>query len=164
MRDRGTRTTAARKALVDRMAELKPALDRKMRVRLPDDLRADLQSITIHQLEALSLLDRGGLRMSELARELDISEPASTALADRLVRGGLVARHTDPDDRRIVRLELSPQGRDFMSRWGSHRRRMMAVTFEVLSDRQLAALIDIVETLAADAPAADAAAGKERTA
>ena len=89
------------------MAELKPALDRKMRVRLPDDLRADLQSVTIHQLEALSLLDRGGLRMSELARELDISEPASTALADRLVRGGLVERHADADDRRIVRLELS---------------------------------------------------------
>ena len=51
-----------------------------------------------------------------------------------------------------------------MSRWGSHRRRMMTATFEVLSDRQLAALIDILETLAADAPAADAASGKERSA
>jgi DNA-binding MarR family transcriptional regulator len=164
MRDRGTRTTTSRQALVDRMAELKPALDRKMRVRLPDDLRADLQSVTIHQLEALSLLDRGGLRMSELSRELDISEPASTALADRLVRAGLVERHADPDDRRIVRLELSRKGRDLMSRWGSHRRRMMTATFEVLSDRQLAALIDIVETLAADAPTADATSGKERSA
>jgi MarR family transcriptional regulator, organic hydroperoxide resistance regulator len=164
MKDRATRTSAVRQALVDRMAELKPALDRKMRVRLPDDLRADLQSVTIHQLEALGLLERGGLRMSELARELDISEPASTALADRLVRGGLAERHADPDDRRIVRLELSPKGRDLMSRWASHRRRMMNATFEVLSDRQLAALIDILETLAADAPAADAATGKERTA
>jgi len=165
MRDGGTRTSATRQALIDRMSALKPALDRKMRVRLPDDLRADLQSITIHQLEALSLLDRGGLRMSELARELDISEPASTALADRLVRGGLVERHADPDDRRIVRLELSRAGRDLMSRWGSHRRRMMTATFEVLSDRQLTALIDILETLAADAPAeAPAPTGKERTA
>ena len=164
MRERGSRTGATRQALVDRMAELKPALDRKMRVRLPDDLRADLQSVTIHQLEALSLLDRGGLRMSELARELDISEPASTALADRLVKGGLVERHADDDDRRIVRLELSRAGHDLMSRWGSHRRRMMTATFEVLSDRQLAALIDILETLAADAPAAETASGKERTA
>jgi DNA-binding MarR family transcriptional regulator len=146
------------------MAELKPALDRKMRVRLPDDLRADLQSVTLHQLEALSLLDHGGLRMSELARELDISEPASTALADRLVKGGLVERHADPDDRRIVRLELSSNGRDLMSRWDSHRRRTMMATFEVLSDRQLAALIDILETLAAGAPAAGAASGKERSA
>ncbi len=162
MRDR-TRTTAPRKALIDRMSELKPALDRKMRVRLPDDLRADLQSVTIHQLEALSLLDRGGLRMSELARELDISEPASTALADRLVRGRLVERRADPDDRRIVRLELSEKGRDLMSRWGAHRRRMMTATFEVLSDRQLAALVDILETLAADA-SDDTTAGKERTA
>jgi DNA-binding MarR family transcriptional regulator len=165
MRDRGTRTGATRQALIDRMAELKPALDRRMRVRLPDDLRADLQSVTIHQLEALSLLDRGGLRMSELARELDVSEPASTALADRLVRAGLVERHADPDDRRIVRLELSRAGRDLMSRWGSHRRRTMTATFEVLSDRQLAALVDILETLAADAPAEPGeATGKERTA
>ena len=164
MRETPGRRTSARQSLVERMAELKPALDRKMRVRLPDDLRADLQSVTIHQLEALGLLGRGGLRMSELARELDISEPASTALADRLVRGGLVERHADPDDRRIVRLELSPQGRDLMNRWDAHRRRTMTATFEVLSDRQLAALIDILETLAADARAADAAPGKERTA
>jgi DNA-binding MarR family transcriptional regulator len=163
MRDGRTHPTTARQALVDRMAELKPTLDRKMRVRLPDDLRADLQSVTLHQLDALSLLDRGGLRMSELARELDVSEPASTALADRLVRAGLVERHTDADDRRIVRLELSRNGRDLMSRWGSHRRRMMTATFEVLSDRQLAALIDILETLASDAPAGGAASGKERT-
>src|SRR5438128_7426583 len=134
-------SAATRRALLDRMGELKPALERRLRPRLPEDLRTDLQSVTMHQLEALRLLERGGLRMSELARELDISEPASTALADRLVRGGLVERHADPDDRRIVRLELSPAGHDLMSRWGSHRRRMMTATFEVLSDRQLAALI-----------------------
>ena len=78
------------------MAELKPGPRPEDARPPPDDLQTDLQSITIHQLEALSLLDRGGLRMSELARELDISEPASTALADRLVRGGLVERHATP--------------------------------------------------------------------
>jgi DNA-binding MarR family transcriptional regulator len=151
--ERGNRSAAARRALIDRMSVLKPALERRMRVHLPEDLRADLQSITIHQLEALGLLDRGGLRMSELAHELDISEPASTALADRLVRGGLVDRQADPADRRIVRLELSPTGHDLMSRWGSHRRRVITTAFEVLSDRQLAAFIDIMETLAAAPPA-----------
>lgn len=153
-------SAAARRALIDRMSELKPALDRKMRVRLPEDLQADLQTVTIHQLEALRLLERDGLRMSELARELDISEPASTALADRLVRNGLVARQADPADRRTVRLELSPKGRDLMSRWGTYRRQAMADAFEVLSDRQLAAFIDILETLAAAPPAQR----KERTA
>jgi DNA-binding MarR family transcriptional regulator len=153
-------SAAARRALIDRMSELKPALDRKMRVRLPEDLQADLQAVTIHQLDALRLLERDGLRMRELARELDISEPASTALADRLVRNGLVERLADPADRRTVRLELSEAGRDLMSRWGTHRRQAMTVAFEVLSDRQLSALIDILETLAAAPPAA----GKERSA
>jgi DNA-binding MarR family transcriptional regulator len=146
-------SAAARRALIDRMSELKPALDRKMRVRLPEDLQADLQAVTIHQLDALRLLERDGLRMRELARELDISEPASTALADRLVRNGLVERLADPTDRRTVRLELSGAGRDLMSRWGTHRRQAMTAAFDVLSDRQLAAFIDILETLAAAPPA-----------
>jgi DNA-binding MarR family transcriptional regulator len=145
-------SAAARRALIDRMSELKPALDRKMRVRLPEDLQADLQAVTIHQLDALRLLERDGLRMRELARELDISEPASTALADRLVRNGLVERLADPTDRRTVRLELSGAGRDLMSRWGTHRRQAMTAAFDVLSDRQLAAFIDILETLAAAPP------------
>jgi MarR family transcriptional regulator, transcriptional regulator for hemolysin len=153
-------SAATRRALLDRMGELKPALERRLRVRLPEDLRTDLQSVTIHQLDALRLLERDGLRMRELARELDISEPAATALADRLVRGGFVERHTDPTDRRIVRLELSRKGRDLMSRWDTHRRHAMAATFEVLSDRQLTALIDILETLAAE----PAPRGKERIA
>jgi DNA-binding MarR family transcriptional regulator len=148
-----TRSAGARRALIDRMSELKPALDKKMRVRLPDDLQADLQAVTIHQLEALRLLQDGGLRMRELAYELDISEPASTALADRLVRNGLVERQADPADRRIVRLELSPKGHDLMSRWGSYRRQAMLSAFEVLSDEQLAAFIDILETLAEAPPA-----------
>lgn len=157
----GNRSSAAtRRALIDRMGELKPGLDRKMRLRLPEDLQTELQAVTIHQLEALRLLESGGLRMRELARELDISEPASTALADRLVRNGLVERLADPTDRRTVRLELSGAGRDLMSRWGTHRRQAMTAAFDVLSDRQLSALIDILETLAAAPPAA----GKERTA
>ena len=156
-----TRSSAgARRALIDRMSELKPALDKKMRVRLPDDLQADLQAVTIHQLEALRLLESEGLRMRELARELDISEPASTALADRLVRNGLVERQADPADRRTVRLELSPKGRDLMSRWGTYRRQAMLAAFEVLSDRQLTAFIDILETLAEAPPVS----GRERSA
>ena len=161
----GATSAATRRALLDRMGELKPALERRLRVRLPEDLRTDLQSVTMHQLEALRLLERDGLRMRELARELDISEPAATALADRLVRGGFVARHADPTDRRIVRLELSPKGQRLMSRWGAIRRQTTTAAFEVLSDRQLTALIDILETLAAGNPVAvGAALGEERPA
>jgi DNA-binding MarR family transcriptional regulator len=161
----GATPVATRRALLERVGELKPALERRLRVRLPEDLRTDLQSVTMYQLEALRLLERDGLRMRELARELDISEPAATALADRLVRGGFVERRAEPTDRRIVRLELSPMGLRLMSRWGAVRRQTMTAAFEVLSDRQLTALIDIMETLAAGNPSAvRAALGEERSA
>ena len=40
-----------------------------------------------------------------------------------------------------------------MGRWGTHRRQAMTDAFDVLSDRQLAAFIDILETLATAPPA-----------
>ena len=42
-------SAATRRALLDRMGELKPALERRLRLRLPEDLRTDLQSVTMHR-------------------------------------------------------------------------------------------------------------------
>ncbi|GAA4531823.1 MULTISPECIES: MarR family winged helix-turn-helix transcriptional regulator [Nonomuraea] len=47
----------------------------------------------------------------QLARRLDITEPAAAQIVDELVRLGLVARGQDPADRRRYALELTPLGR-----------------------------------------------------
>lgn len=73
--------------------------------------------LTFTQLRALSALaKRGSLRVSELAEEFGIGLAAASALADRMTRRGLITRKTDPDDRRIVRLELSLRGRHLIER------------------------------------------------
>ena len=156
-----TAGTVDRATLVDRYWALRPDVERRLAIRLPEDLRCDLASVTVHQLEVLSRLKAGGRTMGELARDLGVSESAATALADRLVRQGLTVRQADPSDRRIVRLVASDHARSLLDRFQTVRCSLVEEAFLALSDRQLVALVDIFETLArsAGAPEAPAAGG-----
>jgi DNA-binding MarR family transcriptional regulator len=66
--------------------------------------------LTFTQLRALFVLGRRPLRVSDLARALGMSLASASALSDRLVRQGLVARRPDPTDRRSVFLHVAPPG------------------------------------------------------
>lgn len=73
--------------------------------------------LTLTQLRALSVIRRrDGMRMSELGTELGIGLAAASALADRMARRQLIVRRPDPDDRRIVRLEVAKRGRGLLER------------------------------------------------
>ena len=73
--------------------------------------------LTFMQLRALSLLAREEpIRVSGFAERLDVGLASASALADRMVRHRLVSRRSDPADRRIVLLSLSPQGRRLLER------------------------------------------------
>ena len=78
---------------------------RRLEVAL-SSLRAALArdvGISVPELLALENLDSdGGLGPSELARRLQLSTGAVTALVDRLVAGGHAARAAHPSDRRRV--------------------------------------------------------------
>lgn len=66
--------------------------------------------LTFTQLRALFVLGRQPVRVSDLAKALGMSLASASALSDRLVRQGLVARHPDPTDRRSVFLHVAPFG------------------------------------------------------
>lgn len=140
-----------RTALVDRILDLGPALARCLSARLPAALRTELGSVTVHQLEALTHLARGPRTMTELARELAVSESAATALADRLVRQDLARRQADTADRRVVLLALSERASRALGLFQEAKRAATAEQLAVLSDAQLASLADVLETLASSA-------------
>lgn len=74
------------------------------------------QRMALHGLTAAQWLPLWRLKSGcpatarELARELDIDAGAMTRLIDRLVAKGLVERVRDSEDRRVVRLSLTPAG------------------------------------------------------
>lgn len=62
-----------------------------------------------------SMLEKEDFTMSELANVVLISKQQLTPLVDKLVNAGLVQREPDADDRRVVRIRLSPAGIAFVA-------------------------------------------------
>ncbi|HRP08794.1 MAG TPA: MarR family transcriptional regulator [Gemmatimonadales bacterium] len=52
-----------------------------------------------------------GLRQSELADRLEVEPPTVTRMVRRMERGGLLERHSDPDDSRLVRIQPTQRAR-----------------------------------------------------
>jgi DNA-binding MarR family transcriptional regulator len=53
----------------------------------------------------------GPVRLTTLAASVEVSQPSMTQLIHRLERRGLVARSSDPDDRRAALVEVTEGGR-----------------------------------------------------
>lgn len=70
-------------------------------------------SVTLPQFDVLSELERAGrqMTMSELSRELMVSNGNVTGVIDRLEKSGLVSRSRADHDRRIQHIELTDTGR-----------------------------------------------------
>src|SRR5215469_8247387 len=65
----------------------------------------------------LSTLERTGpCRLTELAAQEGVTQPAMTQLVGRLETSGLVERCADPEDGRVVRVQLTDAGRDLIAR------------------------------------------------
>lgn len=88
--------------------------------RLPQSWSLLQDSIIRHLIHGQSLtsasvlaqLDDGGpARISELAAANGVSQPSMTELVGRLEREDLVARFTDPQDRRATLVDITTSGR-----------------------------------------------------
>lgn len=81
------------------------------------DLSAFMRShgLTMPQVSVLFKLRYGGMcGVSDIADHLDVTSAAASQMVDRLVQQGLLARSTDPSDRRVKRIELTPLGRQLL--------------------------------------------------
>lgn len=62
-------------------------------------------------LRSIKGLDAGqGVMVSQLSTQLKVSPSFITQMTNGLVEAGLAARSPDPDDRRAVRLRVTPRG------------------------------------------------------
>lgn len=137
-----------REEAVERFVRLRPAVLARMTASTPPELRAEFESVTGRQLQALAVLPGSGLTMSDLAASLGVSGATASVLSDRLVSQGLAVRGTDPADRRVVRLAPTPRGTALAARYQEAQRRAVTALLESLTDEQVAAWLDIMETLA----------------
>ncbi len=74
------------------------------------------QGLSMSHLHAMSILEgHGEMPMSGLADMLDVSLSNTTGLVDRMEERGLVERHRVPDDRRVVMVRITEQGRSALA-------------------------------------------------
>ena len=104
----------------------------------------------------LATLERSGpCRLSALAASEGVTQPAMTQLVGRLAEAGLVARCADPDDGRVVSVELTREGRDLLARRRAERAERLSVLMARLSQADQ-------DALAAALPAINALANVQR--
>jgi MarR family transcriptional regulator for hemolysin len=64
----------------------------------------------------MRLREEDGLSQAALARLQRVEAPTMCRMVDRLVRDGMVERRADPADRRVMRVSLTPAGRETAGR------------------------------------------------
>ncbi len=106
------------------LTDIVSRLRRVLRASIRDDY--PWESLPMAQVEILQRLrEEPGLRVNDLALRHRLANNTVSALIQQLVLAGLVSRTPDPDDRRAVRLELSPAGRLVLGEWQlAHERRL----------------------------------------
>src|SRR5204862_1428279 len=75
-----------------------------------DNLAAERLGVNRTDLHCLNAIENaGGLTAGQLAAETGLTSGAVTGVIDRLERAGFARRVSDPDDRRRVKVEVTPK-------------------------------------------------------
>lgn len=78
-------------------------------------VRWSARDVSLTSLSTLSTLSRTGpRRITDLAVVEGVAQPSMTSLVNALERSGLVERHRDPGDRRVVLIVLTAAGADLL--------------------------------------------------
>jgi DNA-binding MarR family transcriptional regulator len=112
--------------------------------------------MSLTSASTLTTLERSGpCRLTALAAAEGVTQPAMTQLVGRLADAGLVTKCADPADGRVVHVQLTDSGRDYLARRREFRTERLSVLFAQLSKTDQ-------DALAAAVPAMDALVSLQR--
>lgn len=101
------------------------------------------QSYALLGLQAL-----GAATMNEFATEMRLHGTTMTRMVDALIDKGLVERRPDPEDRRVVRVALSPAGEEMAQRLQESKRKLLSSALEDLPAAEQSMVLKALERLA----------------
>lgn len=100
----------------------------------------DLTPAQAHTLETLEEL--GETAMNGLADAMRVHGTTMTRMMDTLVERQLVERVPDPQDRRVVRVRLSSEGREVVATLRRVKREMMVASLREMSAAELLSTLE----------------------
>jgi DNA-binding MarR family transcriptional regulator len=128
-------------------------------------------SLSIIHLHVLTILEASGpLSMGKVAEALDVSIASATGIVDRMEQRGLVDRHDQPGDRRIILVKPTRAGLAVFSELDAQRRTSLTRILERLTDDELSSFLIGLRAMgaaraaiAAEAPVSSEPTEGERT-
>jgi DNA-binding MarR family transcriptional regulator len=117
---------------------------------------AELAELTGAQLDLVRLVRRRpGISVAEAATELRVAPNTVSTLVRQLTNEGMLVRRVDSSDRRVARLELTPDVARRVLRFRDRRVALLASAFAELEPaerRQLRATVELMQRIAARLP------------
>jgi DNA-binding MarR family transcriptional regulator len=105
--------------------------------------------VTLAQYRVLiELASRGPQRLADLATALRVDRSTATRMCDRLVRKRLVQRRRTSEDRRGVRISLSPAGAGLVAEVSRRRRAEIAAIVERMPSAHRARVVTALRAFA----------------
>lgn len=134
------------KECVDELMILLPELAKAFRTDQPQEiLHMDINFPEICVLGQLSSSQEP--TMSELGKSISMDLSTLTRTVDKLVEKEFVVRKSDPEDRRMVRVAITVEGRKIISRFEEQRRKKIESTLREMTSEERSNLLSIFKTL-----------------
>jgi DNA-binding MarR family transcriptional regulator len=105
------------------------------------------QAMSLTTASTLARVEREGpIRLTALAVAEGVAQPSMTQLVQRLERDGLVARMSDPEDRRVALVTITETGRGVLGERGQARHARLAGLLAALPAEEREALGSAMRT------------------
>jgi DNA-binding MarR family transcriptional regulator len=99
-------------------------------------------------IQVLIALTDGPRSVGQLAEELEVSPPAATQLVDKLAEHGMVGRHQDPEDRRVVLVDYVDGMHEVARQIIDERRHHLQDALSRMTDEEALAFVKGLKLLA----------------
>ena len=103
--------------------------------------------LTVEQFQILRLVRRGACSISEVAAARNISRPAVSQGAEVLVKKGLLTRVERAEDRRYVKLALTPSGNSLLDEVFGKTRAWLKERMSTLNAAEMASVAEAMQAL-----------------
>jgi len=108
---------------------------------------ADLSIPPSHAKVIFYLAESNSSPISQIADNLNISKSNMTPIIDNLISYGLVNRYPDPNDRRILRVELTPKTYELLEAFKAAICKSFVEKISSLSDEEVLTLDNSISNL-----------------
>jgi Transcriptional regulators len=98
--------------------------------------------------QVICMLEReGDLPMSVIGDKLFMSRPHMTWNIDKLVTNGMVERVADEKDRRVIKISVTPKGKEFLKKSRKQVNEYIEMNLSSLSDNEFEELYNSMKTI-----------------